>query len=71
VLQAFYQLKKQLNNWGLNYVFSSSIDVKISFMQFWTLKQTATARDNVFLLLQQLKRVILEILKLSCKIQVK
>lgn len=48
VIQAFYQLKKTIKDWELNYVFRSAIDGKVSFLQIWTENQTINAGDNVF-----------------------
>lgn len=48
VIQAFYQLKKTIKDWELNYVFRSAIDGKVSFLQIWTINQTINAGDNVF-----------------------
>lgn len=48
VLQAFYQLKKAIKDWELNYVLRSSIDGKLSFLQLWSANQTVSAGDNLF-----------------------
>jgi len=48
VIQAFYQLKKSIKDWELNYIFRSAIDGKVSFLQIWTKNQTINAGDNVF-----------------------
>jgi len=48
VIQAFYQLKKAIKEWELTYVFRSSINGKISFMQLWAANQTVSAGENVF-----------------------
>ena len=48
VTQAFYQLKKAIKDWELNYVLRSSIDGKVTFLQVWTENQTVTSGDNVF-----------------------
>ena len=48
VIQSFYQLKKAIKDWELNYVFRSAIDGKVSFLQIWTVNQTINAGDNVF-----------------------
>ena len=48
VMQAFYQLKKNIKDWELNYVLRSSIEGKVTFLQIWTENQTITAGDNVF-----------------------
>ncbi len=48
VTQAFYQLKKAIKDWELNYVLRSSIDGKVTFLQVWTENQTVAAGDNVF-----------------------
>lgn len=51
VIQAFYQLKKAIKDWALNYVLRSSIDGKVSFLQIWTENQTVNAGDNVFVII--------------------
>lgn len=48
VIQAFYQLKKALKDWELNYVLRSSINGKVSYLQLWAENQTVNAGDNVF-----------------------
>lgn len=48
VIQAFYQLKKSIKEWELNFVLRSSIDGKVSFLQLWAENQTVNAGDNVF-----------------------
>lgn len=47
-LQSFYQLKKVIRDWELNYVLKSSIEGKVSFAQIWVQNQTITAGENVF-----------------------
>lgn len=51
VIQAFYQLKKTIKDWELNYVFRSAIDGKVSFLQIWTENQTINSGDNVFVII--------------------
>ena len=48
VIQAFYQLKKVIKDWEMNYVLRSSIAGKVSFLQIWTKNQSVTANENVF-----------------------
>lgn len=48
VIQSFYQLKKVIRDWELNYVLRSSIIGKVTFLQIWTENQTVNAGDNVF-----------------------
>jgi multidrug resistance efflux pump len=48
VIHAFYQLKKALKDWDLNYVLRSSMDGKVSFLQLWAANQTVSSGDNVF-----------------------
>lgn len=48
VIQAFYQLKKAIREWELNYVFRSSIEGRVTFLQVWTENQTISSGDNVF-----------------------
>lgn len=48
VFQSFYELKKVIKNWELNYVLRSSIEGKVTFIQIWTENQTVNAGDNVF-----------------------
>lgn len=48
VIQAFFQLKKAIKDWELNYVLRSSIEGKVAFLQVWTENQTVNAGDNIF-----------------------
>lgn len=48
LIQAFFQLKKAIKDWELNYVLTADIDGKVTFLQIWTENQTVTAGDNVF-----------------------
>ena len=48
VIQSFYQLKKAIKDWELNYVLRSSMAGKVSFMQIWSENQLVTAGENVF-----------------------
>lgn len=47
-LQSFYQLKKVIKDWELNYVLKSSVTGKVSFLQIWAKNQTITVGENVF-----------------------
>ena len=47
-IQAFYQLKKAIKDWELNYVFRSSIDGKVNFLQVWTENQNIEAGATLF-----------------------
>jgi multidrug resistance efflux pump len=48
VMQSFYQLKKAITDWDLQYVFRSSINGKVSFMQIWSVNQVINSGDNMF-----------------------
>lgn len=48
VIQSFYELKKAIKNWELNYVLRSSIKGQVTFLQVWTENQNVNAGDNVF-----------------------
>ena len=48
LLQAFYQLKKAITDWELNYVFRASEDGMVSFLQIWSVNQNITAGENMF-----------------------
>ncbi|MEO5776227.1 MAG: HlyD family efflux transporter periplasmic adaptor subunit [Flavobacterium sp.] len=48
VIQSFYQLKKTIKDWELNYVLRSSIDGKVSYLQLWAENQSVTTGDNIF-----------------------
>ena len=48
VTQSFYQLKKAIKDWELNYTLKSSIAGEVTFLQVWTENQTITLGDNVF-----------------------
>jgi multidrug resistance efflux pump len=46
--QSFYQLKKAIKDWELNYVLMASVAGEVSFSQVWVENQTITAGENVF-----------------------
>lgn len=48
VMQSLYQLKKAIKDWDLQYVFRSSINGKVSFMQIWSVNQVINSGDNMF-----------------------
>lgn len=48
LIQSFYQLKKALKDWDLNYVLRSSIQGQVSYLQLWAENQTVDAGENVF-----------------------
>lgn len=48
VLQAFYQLKKAIKDWELNYVFRSSEEGIVTFLQIWSVNQNISAGENMF-----------------------
>jgi multidrug resistance efflux pump len=48
VVQAFYQLKKVIKDWELNYVLRSSINGKVTFLQIWTENQNIEVGSTVF-----------------------
>ncbi len=47
-IQAFYQLKKAIKDWEMNYVLRSSVAGKVTFLQVWAENQFVSAGDNVF-----------------------
>lgn len=55
VTQAFYQLKKAIKDWELNYVFRSSIEGKVSFLQLWSENQTIVSGDNIFAIIPSIE----------------
>ena len=48
VMQSFYQLKKAIKDWELNYVFRSSVKGTVSFLQIWSENQTINVGENMF-----------------------
>ncbi|GAA3518952.1 HlyD family efflux transporter periplasmic adaptor subunit [Aquimarina addita] len=48
LLQSFDQLKKSIKDWELQYVLTSDITGRVSFMNFWNENQTVLAGDLVF-----------------------
>ena len=48
VLQAFYQLKKAVKDWELQYAFVSSIHGKVSYLQIWSENQFIASGENMF-----------------------
>jgi multidrug resistance efflux pump len=55
-LESFYQLKKAIKDWELNYVLRSSIKGKVSFLQLWAENQTVNAGDNVFTIIPAMEK---------------
>ncbi len=51
VIQAFYQLKKAIKDWELNYVLRSSVDGKVSFLQLWSANQNVEAGATIFVVI--------------------
>jgi multidrug efflux pump subunit AcrA (membrane-fusion protein) len=47
-IQSFYQLKKTIKDWELNYTIKSSIAGRVAFMQIWNKYQSITAGENSF-----------------------
>ncbi len=54
-IQAFYAVKKAIKDWEMNYVLRSSIAGKVSFLQLWSINQTVSAGDNVFVVIPTIK----------------
>ena len=48
VIQSLNQLKKSIKDWELTYALTSTLDGKVSFLNFWSENQTVTAGDIVF-----------------------
>lgn len=48
VIQSFFQLKKAIKDWELNYVLRTGLEGKVSFLQLWAANQTVSAGDQVF-----------------------
>jgi len=63
MIQAFYQLKKAIKDWELNYVLRSSIDGKVTFLQIWSENQTVNGGDNVFAIIPKYKKEYIGMVK--------
>jgi multidrug resistance efflux pump len=63
VIQAFYQLKKAIKDWELNYVLRSSINGKVTFLQIWAENQTVNGGDNVFAIIPTNKKEYIGMVK--------
>ncbi|WP_458627507.1 HlyD family secretion protein [Winogradskyella sp. PC D3.3] len=48
VIQSFNQLKKAVKDWEFQYVLSSNINGKVSFLNYWNINQTVNQGDLVF-----------------------
>ncbi|EPR73019.1 putative hemolysin secretion protein [Winogradskyella psychrotolerans RS-3] len=48
VIQSFNQLKKAVKDWEFQYVLSSNINGKVSFLNYWDTNQTVNQGDLVF-----------------------
>jgi hypothetical protein len=46
--QSFYQLKKAIKDWELNYVLQTGIDGQVTFTKVWVKNQTVTSGEEVF-----------------------
>lgn len=46
--ESFYQLKKAIKDWELNYVLQSGIDGQVTFTKVWVKNQTVTPGEEVF-----------------------
>lgn len=46
--QSFYQLKKAIKDWELNYVLQSGIDGQVTFTKVWVKNQTVASGEEVF-----------------------
>jgi multidrug resistance efflux pump len=55
VAQSFYQLKKIIKDWELNYTLKSSISGVVTFLQVWNENQTINVGDNVFSIIPDAK----------------
>ncbi|MBO9582926.1 MAG: HlyD family efflux transporter periplasmic adaptor subunit [Flavobacterium sp.] len=55
-MQAFFQLKKALRDWELNYILKSSINGKISFLQIWSENQFVEVGSAVFAIVPILEK---------------
>ncbi|OXA92753.1 HlyD family secretion protein [Flavobacterium hercynium] len=53
--QSFYQLKKVIKDWELNYALRSSVSGVVTFLQVWTENQTINSGDNVFSIIPDAK----------------
>jgi multidrug resistance efflux pump len=51
LIQAFYQLKKAIKDWELNYVLRSSVEGKVSFLQLWSANQNVEAGATIFVVI--------------------
>jgi multidrug resistance efflux pump len=48
VIQSFNQLKKSIKDWEMQYVLSSKMNGKVSFLNYWSQNQTVNQGDLVF-----------------------
>ncbi len=48
VLQAYNQLQTAIKEWELKYVLKSTIDGKVSFLNYWNTNQTVNSGDLIF-----------------------
>jgi multidrug resistance efflux pump len=47
-IQSFHQLKKEIQDWDLNFVFRSTIHGRVSYFQVWSESQNISIGDQVF-----------------------
>ena len=51
VFQSFNQLKKSIKDWEMQYVLSSKMNGKVSFLNYWKVNQTVNQGDLVFIVI--------------------
>lgn len=66
-IQAFYQLKKAIKDWELNYVLKPSINGEVTFLQIWAENQTVNTGDNVFAIIPTNKKEYIGMVKASAQ----
>ncbi|KLT70298.1 HlyD family secretion protein [Flavobacterium sp. ABG] len=64
-IQSFYQLKKSIKDWELNFTLRSSVNGIITFLQVWNENQTINMGDNIFSIIPHAKNTFVGKVKAS------
>lgn len=54
-IQSFYQLKKSIKDWELNFTLRSSVSGVVTFLQVWNENQTINMGENIFSIIPNTK----------------
>lgn len=57
-IQSFHQLKKEIQDWDMNFVFRSTMEGSVSYFQVWSESQNINIGDQVFSIIPNDENII-------------